>query len=112
MPRYECPVCHGTYHDPEPSGGTYFHTCPPLSVAELLTLDPAMVHGLVPELPAPFTRADVERVLMFRSVERPGARNENVIPGRTLHIFGDERPREFIPPRPIQDQPPRRRIGD
>jgi len=112
MPLWECPVCHGTYRDPDPSGGVYFHACPPLSVPELLALDRAIVLGLAPELPAAYTRADLERVAFTRAIARPGARDENVRPIVRRIVFAPDPGLDLpVPPR-VQDQPPRLNRGD
>jgi len=78
MAAFECPVCHGRYLDPQPDGSRYFHACPPLSIVELLALTPDQARALAPELPANYTRADLDVLLATRPIERPGARNENV----------------------------------
>jgi len=80
MPRFQCPACQGTYDDPQPGGSRYFHVCAPLSVPELEALPVDQAHALAPELPAHFTRADLERLVSERRVPRPNARNENIDP--------------------------------
>lgn len=69
----QCVSCGGTYDDVTADGYLYFHTCPPLSVAELQkAVDTARV-----VLPADET---VEIAHGLRSYLRASARNENVGP--------------------------------
>jgi len=107
MPLFECPVCHGRYHDPDVGAIPYYHTCPSLSVAELLALLPGEVHALVPGLPTPFTRADLERALFSIDVPRPGRRDERPQKGAITLVHPID-PNAMPTPQPaIQDQPPR-----
>lgn len=112
MAKYECPVCHGISIDPQAEGVTFFHACPPLSGPELAAMPAAQARELAPELPAAFTRADIDRVLGARSIERPGARNENIAPGQPpVNLKPGETPDPSAAKR-IQDQPPRIKVGD
>jgi hypothetical protein len=93
----ECLTCHGRYDTVQADGTLYFHRCPPLSVAELKA---AIDSGAV-QLPTPvadrlkaaqdadtttppkadeLARADL--VLAGVVVDRPNARDENVVGGR------------------------------
>lgn len=82
----QCLSCGGTYADVTPDGYQYFHTCPPLSLAELQ----AAVDTQRVVLPPGET---VEIAHGTRVYLRASARNENAAP-RT----GDPRAPRIIAP--------------
>ena len=107
MSLWQCPVCKGTYRDPQGDGTRYFHQCPPLSLPELMALAPAELAALYPELPAPFTADDLLVASTARSVPRDGARNENIVRDAPKRVVTEgAAPSEDDSPR-VQDQPPR-----
>jgi hypothetical protein len=112
MARFQCPVCHGVYHDPDAAGYSYFHACPPLAVDELAALPEAENLAHFPQLKAGFTSDELAAAASSKSVARPGARNENIVPGFTHppRAAGDVTP---FPPAPaIAGDPPRILLGD
>jgi hypothetical protein len=95
--RVECLSCHGTYDTVQRDGTRYFHQCPPLSPAELRDaiaahtvqlsdVDQARIaaaqayDGRNPAKDGQPTQAEI--VFASIVVERPNARNENVLGGR------------------------------
>ncbi|HLZ44703.1 MAG TPA: hypothetical protein VKQ05_03400 [Gemmatimonadales bacterium] len=89
-----CNTCKGTYPDVQADGTSYFHQCPPLSVAELhaaitagtLVLTAAQQAQLAAAQtadlktpPAAGTLSQVDTFLQTLSVTRKNARDENVV---------------------------------
>lgn len=89
----KCNACGGTYETTLPDGTRYFHTCPPLSVAELvdglqkktLTIpaaDQQRYDAATKLVDANDTAANAadrgRRVLETITIERPGKRDENI----------------------------------
>jgi len=81
MGKFKCPTCLGTYEDPQPNGARYYHACPPIGASELERMPEGQVRQLYPELPAAFTRGDLERVCLQRAVNRDNHIDENIAPG-------------------------------
>jgi hypothetical protein len=91
----QCRTCGGVYDQVGADGLTYYHACPPLSIAELrdalakktLTLSPQQQQRLdaatqldaQTPLPAD-SPSRVESFLASLTVERPNKRDENVVP--------------------------------
>jgi hypothetical protein len=73
MARYQCNVCGGIYISPQPDGLRYFHRCPPRAAVRVRR--PNGTEAIVD----PADVAIVDTVLEQTFLERPDARDENVV---------------------------------
>lgn len=97
MAVFTCKACGGTFTDPQPDNTRYFHTCPPLSAAELIggALPPqgdpdGSIAALVvkakgaasvdPLKPGPAELASA--ALAARALRRVGHVDQNLVPGQ------------------------------
>lgn len=71
MATYQCKVCGGTYLDPQEDGSRYFHRCARLPNPAYLAQFALDEKGNT----VPKGKIDIT---IARTVERPGARDENV----------------------------------
>lgn len=91
----QCQACGGTYNSLQPDGTEYYHACPPLSSAEILSLIGQGLLVLRNDMAATFAAAEaadaaavaagqpathVSAFLVTLTIERPNKRDENLAP--------------------------------